>query len=339
MKRWILATACGFLAVGLAQNSLSLEAALGKAPVPLNLELARANLASAQQVLSQLQADPTTLKADLLAAQGSLDYAQASLGQAQVQAKLSLAQAYLDALLIQRKQQLDQTRLSLAQTEVKVAQERVRLGSGTAIAVEQAQANLAQVQQDLKSDQAQVGVRQELLQSVLNQTPLPALSEPIPALGPLPTLAEIRQAALSVPTVLQARNTVAAAKLKLEQSQSDFVPQSQRNSAQQAQLAAQLDYQTQVASAQQAASAAYVTALSAKAQVEAAQANLAAQKTAYQTALAQEKAGTVARLQVQPLEQALSQAQFGYLQAQQQAYLAWLNLLLVAPGQPAQGVR
>lgn len=340
-KLKIVAIGLCCLGLGLAQNSLSLETLLGKPLTGLSLELAPANLASAQRVQAQLQADPTTLKADLLAAQGNVDYAQASLSQTLIQSRVSLAQAFLDALLAQRKQQLDQARWALTQTELKVAQERLKLGSGNALAVEQAQTNLTQVEQDLKTDQAQLGVRLELLRGLLGQPNLPPLSEPIPAASRLPTLAETRQAALSVPAVVKAASAVVLAQLRLGQSQSEYVPQAQRNAAQQGLVAAQLEYQTQVSTAQQAAEAAYVVALGTRAQLESAQAVLATQKAAHQAALAQEKVGTVARLQVQTLELTLLQAQYSYLQAQQQAYLSGLNLQLLAPSQPnlSQGVK
>ena len=334
----IVATLC-FLGLSLAQNTLNLETLMTKPPSGLNLELARANLVSSQQVLAQLRSDPTTLKADLLTAQGNLDYAQASLGQTLAQSKLNLTQVFLETLLAQNKQQLDQTRLGLTQIELKVAQERLKLGSGNAVAVEQAQANLTQVQQDLKTDQAQLGVRQELLRGSLGLATLPTVAASIPPPSALPTLAEIRQTSLNVPAVVRAASVVELAKLKLEQSQSEYVPQAQRNAAQQTLIAAQLDYQTQVFTAQQAAETAYVAALGTKAQLEAAQAALTAHKAAYQTALAQEKVGTVARLQVQTLELTLLQAQYSYLQAQQQAYLNGLNLQLLSPGPTNQGVK
>ncbi|MBF6595726.1 MAG: TolC family protein [Thermaceae bacterium] len=322
--------------IGFAQNastsSLTLASLISQ-PLPRpELKLAQDNLAAAQSVLQQLRADPTTLKADLLVAEGNGAYAQASLAQIAAQTRFTLSQAYLNAVAAEAKQQLDQTRLELTQTELKVAQERVKLGSGNVLAIEQAKANLVQVQQDLKVDAIQLGVQRDLLSNLLAAQNLPTLEKSLPTTLPVPSLAVLRQAARGVPAVVKAQNALELARLRLEQTQSQYVPQLQRTSAQQTLITAQLDYQAQLTLAQQAVDSAYVAALDAKARLEAAQAALAAQQAAYQTAQSQEKVGTVSRIQVSTLAVSFEQARLALLQAQQQGYLAQLNLELVAPG-------
>ncbi len=315
----------------LAQGSLNLVALLAKPPQALNVQLAQANLDAAGEVLSQLQADPTTLKADLLSAQSSMAEAQSSLIQAKLQNQVNLAQAMFNVVAADQKQDLDQARLKQAQTELDVARERVKLGSGTALAVEQAQATLAQTQQDLKVDDVQLGVYKELLRSLLALRDLPNLEPTVPNITAIPTLAAVRTASLRIPVVLKASGAVEVAKLKLDQAQTDSTPLNQRSLAKQALLSAQLEYQSQAQTARQAAEQAYVGALSTQAAQEASKAALSAQESAYKTAVSQEKAGTVSKLQVQSLALGLQQARFALLQAQQAAYLARLQLEFTAP--------
>lgn len=330
MGLWLL---LGWLlgSLTVAQGSLSLVALLAKPPQALNVQLAQANLDAAGEVLGQLQADPTTLKADLLSAQSSLAEAQASLVQARIQIQLNLAQALFNVVAADQKQDLDQARLAQAQTELGVARERVKLGSGTALAVEQAQAALTQTQQDLRVDEVQLGVQRELLRNLLGLKELPTLDAAVPSAAPIPTLAVVRSASLRLPAVVKALGAVEVAKLKLEQAQTDSTPLNQRSIAKQTLLSAQLEYQSQAQTARQAAEQAYVNALSTQAALEAAKAALSAQEAALKTAQSQEKAGTVSRLQVQALVLGAQQARFAVLQAQQAAYLARLQLELAAP--------
>lgn len=314
-----------------AQGSLNLATLLTQLPQTVGVQLAQANLEAAGEVLSQLRADPTTLKADLLMAQSNLAEARASLVQARLQIQINLAQAMFNVVTAEQKQQLDQARLKQAQTELEVARERVRLGSGTALAVEQAQAVLIQTQQDLKVDEVQLEVQRELLRSLLGLKELPTLDTQVPTAVPIPTLAAIRSASLSIPAVIRASGVVEVARLRLEQAQTDSTPLNQRSMAKQALLSAQLEYQSQVQAARQTAEQAFVGALSAQAALEAARAALLAQESAYKTALSQERAGTVSRLQVQSLALGVQQARFTLLQAQQAAYLARLQLELAAP--------
>lgn len=314
-----------------AQGSLSLIALLTQPPQAVGVQLAQANLEAANEVLSQLRADPTTLKADLLTAQSNLAEAQASLVQARLQIQINLAQAMFNVVAAEQKQQLDHARLKQTQTELEIARERVRLGSGTTLAVEQAQASLTQAQQDLKVDDVQLEVQRELLRNLLGLKELPTLDAQVPAAAPIPTLAAVRSASLRLPAVVRAAGAVEVAKLRLEQAQTDSTPLNQRSMAKQALLSAQLEYQSQVQAARQAAEQAFVSALSAQAALEAARAALLAQESAYKTALSQEKAGTVSRLQVQSLALGVQQARFALLQAQQSAYLTRLQLELAAP--------
>jgi outer membrane protein TolC len=323
---------CGLmLSAALAQGNLTLVALLTKPPPALGLQLAQANLDAAGEVLSQLKADPTTLKADLLGAQSSLDEAQASLALARIQIQVNLAQAMFNVIAAEQKQLLDQARLKQAQTELEVARERVKLGSGTALAVEQSQTALTQAQLDLRVGEVQLGVQRELLRNLLALKDLPALDIQVPVVAAIPNLAAVRSASLSIPAVLKALGAVNGAKLRLEQAQTDSTPLNQRSIAKQALLSAQLEFQNQAQTARQAAEQAYVGALSAQATLEGARAALQAQELAYKTAQSQEKAGTVSRLQVQGLALGLQQARFAYLQAQQAAYLARLQLELAAP--------
>lgn len=320
-----------FLGVALAQGNLTLVALLTKPPAGIGVQLAQANFEAASEVLEQLKADPTTLKADLLTAKSSLDEAEASLVLARIQIQVNLALAMFNVIAAEQKQQLDQTRLKQAQTELDVARERVKLGSGTALAVEQSQTALTQAQLDLRVDEVQLGVQRELLRNLLSLRDLPNLDAQVPAVAAIPNLAAVRSASLSIPAVLKASGAMDVAKLKLEQAQTDSTPLNQRSMARQAFLSAQLEYQTQAQNARQSAEQAYVNALSAQAALEASKAALTAQESAYKTAQSQEKAGTVSRLQVQSMALGLQQARFAYLQAQQAAYLARLNLELVAP--------
>lgn len=315
----------------LAQGSLSLVTLLAKPPQALNVQLAQANLDAAGEVLAQLQADPTTLKADLLTAQGSQAEARASLVQARLQIQVNLAQAVFNVVAADQKQDLDQARLAQAQTELGVARERVKLGSGTELAVQQAQATLAQTQQDLRVDEVQLGVQQELLRNLLGLKDLPNLDAQVPPIAPIPTLTAIRTASLRIPAVVKALGVVDVAKLKLDQAQTDSTPLNQRSAAKQALLSAQLEYQSQAQTARQTAEQAYVSALSTQAALEASKAALVAQEAALKTAQSQEKAGTVSKLQVQGLVLGVQQARFAVLQAQQVAYLARLQLELAAP--------
>ncbi|WP_299429461.1 TolC family protein [uncultured Meiothermus sp.] len=315
----------------LAQGSLSLVALLARPQQALNLQLAQANVDAAEEILSQLRADPTTLKADLLIAQSSVAEAQANLIQARLQNQVNLAQAVFNVVAADQRKDLDQARLAQAQVELGVARERVRLGSGTNLAVEQAQAALTQAQQDLRVDEVQLGVQRELLRNLLGLRELPALDAQVPATAPIPNLNAIRAASLRVPAVLKALGTVEVAKLKLDQSQTESTPLNQRSAARQALLSAQLEYQFQVQTARQTAEQAYIRALSTQAALEAARAALNAQEAALKTAQSQERAGTVSRLQVQALMLGVGQTRFAALQAQQAAYLARLQLELTAP--------
>ncbi len=314
-----------------AQAGMDLSNLLAKSPQALTVQIAVANLESAKEVLGQLQADPTTLKADLLTAQSSMGEAQASLVQARLQTRVNMAQTYFNVVASEAKLKLDQGRANLAQTEVGVAKERVKLGSGTALAVEQAQAALIQVQQDLKVDEVQLKVQRELLRNLLDLKDLPALDAKVPASSAVPALPTIQTAALKIPPVIKASGAVEVAKLKLEQAQTDSTPVNQRSVARQALLSAQLEYQSQALTARQAAEQAYINALSAQAALDASEAATAAQETALKTAQAQEKAGTISRLQVQGTSLSLQQARYSLLQAQQSAYLTRLSLELAAP--------
>jgi outer membrane protein len=315
----------------LAQATLELGTLLAKPPQALTVQIAQANLESANEVMGQLQADPTTLKADLLVAQSSVAEAQSSLVQARTQTRVNLAQGYFNVVGSESKQKLDQARLGLAQTELSVARERVKLGSGTALAVEQAQTALIQIQQDLKVDEVQLRVQRELLRNLLDLKDLPALETQVPASPAIPALPAVYAAALRVPAVLKAAGAVEIAKLRLEQAQTDSTPLNQRSVARQALLSAQLEYQSQAQSARQAAEQAYVSALSAQAAQDASQAAAAGQETALKTAQAQEKAGTVSKLQVQSNSLSLQQARFALLQAQQNVYVTRQTLELLAP--------
>lgn len=331
--RWWMALGILFASGVLAEASLDLGNLLSKPPQALIVQIAQANLESAREVLAQLQADPITLKADLLIAQSSVAEAQASLVQARTQTRANLAQAFFNVVSTESRQKLDQARLSLAQTEVNVARERVKLGSGTVLAVEQAQTALIQIQQDLKVDEVQLRVQRELLKNLLDMKDLPPLENDVPNSLAIPTLAAVYAAALRVPAVLKAAGTVEVAKLKFEQAQTDSTPLNQRSLAKQAFLSAQLEYQSQAQTARQAAEQAYVNALSAQAAQDASQAAAAGQETALKTAQAQEKAGTVSKLQVQSYGLSLQQARFALLQAQQNVYLTRQNLELLAPSE------
>jgi outer membrane protein TolC len=330
MTLWV-ALSLTFSAVISAQAGMDLSNLLAKSPQALTVQIAVANLESAKEVLGQLQADPTTLKADLLTAQSSMGEAQSSLMQARLQTRVNMAQTYFNVVASEAKLKLDQGRSSLAQTEVGVAKERVKLGSGTALAVEQAQAALIQVQQDLKVDEVQLKVQRELLRNLLDLKELPALDAKVPASSAVPGLPAIQAAALKIPSVIKASGAVEVAKLKLEQAQTDSTPVNQRSVAKQALLSAQLEYQSQALTARQAAEQAYINALSAQAALDASEAATAAQETALKTAQAQEKAGTISRLQVQGTSLSLQQARYALLQAQQSAYLTRLSLELAAP--------
>lgn len=319
------------LAQGDASAGLTLEQVLSKPPAALNLQLAQSNLSSAQSVLAQLLADPTTLKADVLGAQGNLAFAEASLTQAGIQSQLGLAQAFFNAVNAERQQLVDEARFGLAQTELKVAQERVRLGSGGTLAVEQAQAAATQAEQDVKADEVLADVQRDILASLLSLKTLPTLSAQVPASNATPSLVAVRQAALKTANVVRVASALMLAKLKLEQSQSEFVAAAQRTSAQQALVSAQLEYQVQVTGAQQAADSAYIASRTASAKLTAAQANLNAQEAALKTAQVQEKAGTVSKLQVLTLGINLKQSQFALVQARQNVFLAALGLRLAAP--------
>ncbi len=333
LKRMALWITLGltFSAVISAQAGMDLSNLLAKSPQALTVQIAVANLESAKEVLGQLQADPTTLKADLMTAQSSISEAQSSLVQARLQTRVNMAQTYFNVVASEAKLKLDQGRASLAQTEVGVAKERVKLGSGTALAVEQAQAALIQVQQDLKVDEVQLKVQRELLRNLLDLKELPALDAKVPASSAVPGLPAIQAAALKIPPVIKASGAVEVAKLKLEQAQTDSTPVNQRSVAKQVLLSAQLDFQSQALTARQAAEQAYVNALSAQAALDASEAATAAQETALKTAQAQEKAGTISRLQVQGTSLSLQQARYSLLQAQQSAYLTRLSLELAAP--------
>lgn len=340
MKRirlWIalgLLFSLGMSASGsLAQTTLDLRNLLAKPPQSLTVQIAQANLDAAREVLGQLQADPTTLKADLMTAQSTVAEAQASLVQARTQTRANLAQAYFNVVGSESKQKLDQSRMSLAQTELNVARERVKLGSGTSLAVEQAQTALIQIQQDLKVDEVQLRVQRELLKNLLELKDLPILETDVPDSLAIPTLSTVYVAALRMPTVLRAAGAVEVAKLRFEQAQTDSTPLNQRSMAKQSLLSAQLEYQSQAQTARQAAEQAYVSALSAQAARDASQAAVAGQETALKTAQAQEKAGTVSKLQVQGYGLSLQQARFGLLQAQQNVYLTRQNLELLAPSE------
>lgn len=318
-------------AVALAQANLTLMALLTKPPPALGLQLAQANLDAASEVLSQLKADPTTLKADMLSAQSGLEEAQASLVLARIQIQVNLSQAMFNVIAAEQKQQLDQARLKQAQTELDVARERVKLGSGTALAVEQSQTAMTQAQLDLRVDEVQLGVQRELLRNLLSLRDLPTLDAQVPSAATIPNLAAVREASRGIPAVLKATGAVNVAKLRLDQAQTDSTPLNQRSMAKQALLSAQLEFQNQAQTARQAAEQAYVNALSTQAALEGARAALQAQESAYKTAQSQEKAGTASRLQVQSLALGLQQARFAYLQSQQAAYLARLQLELAAP--------
>lgn len=331
-----LAPGLAWLTLGIAAAQtapVTLEQWLAKPPTSMGVQLAQANLESAQGGLNQLQSDPTTLKADLLTAQGNLSYARSNLTYAAAQGRFNLAQAYFNAVAADRKRGLDELRASLAQTEVGVAKERVRVGSGTALAVEQAQAALAQVTQDLKLDEVQRAVQNDILKNLLGVKSLPALDAQVPIGGAVPAIESVRTASLGTPIVVRAEGAVEIARLRLEQAQPEYTSQAQRTAAQQALLSAQLEYQSQVGIAQQAAQQAFVSALNTKALLEAAQASLGAQESALKTAQSQEKAGTVSRLQVRALEVSFKQSEYAALQARQAAYLAWLGLDLAAPFQ------
>lgn len=315
----------------LAQGPLNLVALLARPQQAINVQLAQANVDAAGEVLSQLQADPTTLKADLLTAQSSVTEAQANLVQARLQNQVNLAQAVFNVVAADQKKDLDQARLAQAQVELGVARERVRLGSGTNLAVEQAQAALAQIQQDLRVDEVQLGVQRELLRNLLGMRELPALDAQVPPPAAIPSLNAVRAASLRVPAVLKALGAVEVAKLKLDQSQTESTPLNQRSAARQALLSAQLEHQFQAQAARQTAEQTYINALGTQAALEAAQAALSAQEAALKTAQSQERAGTVSRLQVQALMLGVRQARFAVLQAQQAAYLAHLQLELAAP--------
>ena len=319
------------LAQGEAAAGLSLEQVLARPPLALNLQLAQANLTSAQSVLSQFQSDPTTLKADVVGAEGNLAFALASLTQAGLQARFGLTQAYFNAVNAERQRQVDEARLGQAQTELRVAQERVRLGSGGVLAVEQAQAATTQAQQDVKSDNVLAGVQREILGNLLGLKTVPTLGDQVPVSGVTPTLEAVRQGALKTANVVRAASAVTLAKLRLEQNQSEFVAAAQRTNAQQVLVSAQLEYQVQVTTAQQTAEGAYIAARNASAKFAAAQATLVAQEAALKTAEAQEKAGTVSKLQVLTLGVGLKQSQFALLQARQNVFLAALGLRLAAP--------
>lgn len=310
---------------------VTLEGLLTAPPSSMGVQLARENLVSARRGLAQLQQDPTTLRADLLSAQGNLAFASASLTQTVIQARVNLTQAFFNTVAADRKRQFDLARQNLLQTEFNVAQGRVKVGSGTALAVEQAQVLLTQVGQDLKVDEVQLSVQQDILRNILGVKTLPALDPKIPASGTIPALDAVRTDALNLPGVVRAASAVEIAKLRLEQSQSEFTAAVQRTAAEQGLLGAQLDYQSQVALAQQSAEQAFVNAMNTRALLEGAQANLRASENAFKTAGAQERAGTVSKLQVRTLEVAFKQAELSALQARQAAYLAWLNLELVAP--------
>ena len=308
-----------------------LEGLLSGVPNSSGVQLARENLGAAQRQLAQLQSDPTTLKADLLTAQGNLAVASASLTQTVGQERFNLAQAYFSAVAADRKRRVDLVRQTLLATELSVAQAQVKVGSGTALAVGQAQVQLAQVGQDLGVDDVQLSVQQDILRNLLGVKTLPTLDAKVPASGMIPALTVVRGAALKLPSVARAANAVELAKLKLAQSQTEFTAAVQRTAAEQTLLGAQLDYQSQVALALQPAEQGFVNALNTRALLEGSKANLVAQQNAFKTAEAQERSGTASRLQVRTLEVALKQAEYGELVARQAACLAWLNLELVAP--------
>jgi outer membrane protein TolC len=219
------------LSLSFQAQALSLAEALAQIEQRTNVINTRLELDDAELSLARTQADPLALRLELTQAQQRRDKAVADLTQIRFQEMREIANSYVQVLNADLQRELAQTAVNLAEQSLAISKIRFDKGSATNLDVQDAQNNLDDSMNNLRSAQEGLNLAKSSLASLIGLEVDSLEAIPESAFIPLPLLEDVLTAIALSPNALQATQGQTLAQLGLDLLDPSYAPQAQIDSA------------------------------------------------------------------------------------------------------------